>query len=238
MSSRQEEKERRRQERVAREQAEARAAGRRKRLQMVVGGALATLLVAGAIVGIVLAVSGGDDSTTASAGDGETPAANVQLPPQEISDVQDAAKAAGCTVRTVAYAGAGHSEKEFTPADYNSNPPTSGSHNPSWYEDGIYPPGETPQLGQLVHTLEHGRINIQYKPGTPARVVDQLEALYSEMSDGYHLLLYENTTGMDFAVAATAWTQQLGCPEMNDKVFDAIRTFRSRYIDKGPERVP
>jgi hypothetical protein len=25
---------------------------------------------------------------------------------------------------------------------------------------------------------------------------------------------------------------------MNDKVFDAIRTFRARYIDKGPETVP
>ena len=39
-------------------------------------------------------------------------------------------------------------------------------------------------------------------------------------------------------VAATAWTHSLTCPEMNDKVFDAIRTFRARYIDKGPETVP
>ena len=102
----------------------------------------------------------------------------------------------------------------------------------------MYAAEDTPPLGELVHTLEHGRINIQYKPGTPARVVRQLEALYNEMSEGYHLLLYENTTNMDFAVAATAWTQQLGCPEMNDKVFDAIRTFRAQYIDQGPEAVP
>jgi hypothetical protein len=40
------------------------------------------------------------------------------------------------------------------------------------------------------------------------------------------------------AVAATAWTHSLACPRMNDKVFDAIRTFRSRYTDKGPENVP
>ena len=52
------------------------------------------------------------------------------------------------------------------------------------------------------------------------------------------MLLYENTTDMPFAVAATAWTHPLGCPEMNDKVFDAIRTFRAQYIDKGPEKVP
>jgi hypothetical protein len=43
---------------------------------------------------------------------------------------------------------------------------------------------------------------------------------------------------MKAKIAATAWTHSLTCPEMNDKVFDAIRTFRARYIDKGPERVP
>ena len=43
---------------------------------------------------------------------------------------------------------------------------------------------------------------------------------------------------MDAPVAATAWTHSLTCPAMNDKVFDAIRTFRARYIDKGPENVP
>ena len=52
------------------------------------------------------------------------------------------------------------------------------------------------------------------------------------------MLLYENTTGMKPQVAATAWTHSLDCPSMNDKTFDAIRTFRARYIDKGPETVP
>ena len=40
------------------------------------------------------------------------------------------------------------------------------------------------------------------------------------------------------AVAATAWGHSVTCPEMNDKVFDAIRTFRRDYIDQGPENVP
>ncbi len=58
------------------------------------------------------------------------------------------------------------------------------------------------------------------------------------MDGGYHLLLFENGTNMPFAVAATAWDQQLGCPTMNPQVFDAIRAFRDEYIDKGPEKVP
>ena len=90
----------------------------------------------------------------------------------------------------------------------------------------------------LVHTLEHGRINVQYKKGTPEADVAKLEALLAEQNEGYHMLLFENTTGMEPAIAATAWTHSLSCPTMNDKVFDAIRTFRARYIDKGPETVP
>jgi hypothetical protein len=43
---------------------------------------------------------------------------------------------------------------------------------------------------------------------------------------------------MDAAVAATAWTQSLTCPTMNDQVFDAIRAFRTEYTDKGPELIP
>ena len=49
----------------------------------------------------------------------------------------------------------------------------------------------------LVHTLEHGRVNLQYKKGTPASTVSRLEALVAEQNEGYHMLLYENTTDME-----------------------------------------
>jgi hypothetical protein len=52
------------------------------------------------------------------------------------------------------------------------------------------------------------------------------------------MLLFENTTDMPFAVAATAWGHMVGCPTMNDKVFDVLRAFREKWIDKGPEVVP
>ena len=160
------------------------------------------------------------------------------LPEQQTSDLAAAAKAAGCTVQNRPVEGANHADKDFTAADYKDNPPTSGDHNPDWYDDGIYNPGDVPRLGMLVHPLEHGRIEVQYKPGTPAETVRQLEAFMAEQSEGYHMLMFENTTGMESAVAATAWTHSVTCPEMNDKVFDALRTFRARFIDKGPEQVP
>jgi uncharacterized protein DUF3105 len=237
VSSRQEQKEARRRERLERERKEAAAAARRRRLQLVGG----TLLGAAAIAGVVVAIAvgfGGDDSSPSGNATDVDPEVAARIPEQRTTDMEAAAKAAGCKLTNAEFEGASHEEREFTPADYKTNPPTSGNHFPDWYDDGIYEPGTTGQLGMLVHTLEHGRINIQYKKGTPANTVEELEALFNQMNEGYHLLLYENTTNMDAAVAATAWTHSLTCSEMNDKVFDAIRTFRQRYIDRGPETVP
>jgi hypothetical protein len=240
MSSRQAEKEQRRQERLERERAEAAAAGRRKRLQYAFGGVLGLAAIAGVVV-LLTAGLGGGGGGGADSGDGpRAPEANadVKLPVQQTADMDAAAKAAGCTLANPPIEGSTHVDKEFKPSDYKTNPPTSGDHFAQWYEDGIYAPGSTANLGMAVHTLEHGRIDVQYKPGTPAATVAQLEALLAEQSQGYHMLLFENTTRMDAQVAATAWGHSVTCPAMNDKVFDALRTFRARWIDKGPEQVP
>jgi hypothetical protein len=238
VSHRQEEKERRRQERLEREQADARAAANRRRLQLVGGALLGLAAIAAVVVALVVGLGGGDDETPAKGSDPADATAAVKLPEQATSDLDEAVKAAGCTLTHAEYEGAGHEEKDFKPSDYKTNPPTSGAHFPEWYDDGVYAPGTVPNLGMLVHTLEHGRIDVQYKKGTPAADVAKLEALLQEQNEGYHMLLFENTTNMDAQVAATAWTQLLTCPDMNDKVFDALRTFRARYIDKGPESVP
>jgi Protein of unknown function (DUF3105) len=235
VSSRQEEKQRRREERLAREQAEKARAARRTRLQFALGGVVALAAIAVAVVLLTGAVGGSDDE-----GSAESPQASskVSLPEQQIGDINEAAKAAGCKLANPPIEGNTHETKDFKASDYKTNPPTSGNHNPDWYQDGVYVPGSTPRLGMLVHPLEHGRIEVQYKPGTPKGTVDELEALLAEQDDGYHMMLFQNTTGMSAQVAATAWGHSLTCPQMNDKVFDAIRTFRSEYIDKGPENVP
>jgi hypothetical protein len=172
--------------------------------------------------------------------DASTPAPTAveDLPPVKIRSLPAAAKAAGCTLSDPPVEGAQHENREFTENDYNSNPPVGGTHFPEWYPDGVYAPGTTPHLGMLVHTLEHGRIDLQYKPGTPAATVGRLEKLVDELDGGYHMLLFQNETKMPYEVAATAWGHLLGCPKMNDKVFDAVRAFRNAYVDKGPEIIP
>jgi hypothetical protein len=238
MASRQEEKQRRRAEREAAEAKAASAAARARRLQMIGG---AVLVIAVVAVAAVLISSGGGGSSSSN-DPSSTKGANVAIPapgPLAKGDkLAAAAKAAGCVSKTFPSEGRTHTTSTVT---YKTNPPTSGNHNPTPAQDGIYDPGNTPEKENFVHALEHGRIEIQYAPGTPKHTRDQLETLFNEKvngTEGYHTLLFENNTNMPYAVAATAWTHLLGCPKMNDKVFDAIRAFRLAYTDKGPEFIP
>jgi hypothetical protein len=234
MSSRQEEKQRRREEREAEERKAQSAAARSRRLQMVGGGILVAAVIA--VVIVLVAGGGSSDSGPSAKTSGATiPAAG---PNAKSDKLAVAAKAAGCTAKTYPSEGRSHTTATVT---YKTNPPTSGNHNPTPAEDGIYDPGNTPAKENFVHALEHGRIEIQYRKGTPKSTIDQLVTLFNEKvngAEGYHTLLFENNTNMPYAVAATAWTQMLGCKTMNPKVFDAIRAFRARYTDKGPEFIP
>src|ERR1700754_568866 len=225
MSSRQEEKERRRKEREAAEQAAKASAARRTRLQIVFGVVLVVLLL-GAGTALAVGVLGGDDNGTTGGG-GDTAA----IPAVKEGDLKKAAAAANCDLKEdLPNEGRNHESKEFKPSDYKQNPPTSGNHFPEWYQDGEYEPGDTPELGKVVHALEHGRIELQYAKGTPANTVAQLRSVFNEMDDGYHMLLFENGTNMPYAVAATAWDNSLGCKTMNPKVFDALRDFTKAHI--------
>jgi hypothetical protein len=87
-----------------------------------------------------------------------------------------------------------------------------------------------------VHALEHGRIIIQFAPDAAEETQAGLLALFEESPR--HVIWVPNETDMPYEVAATAWDHLIGCGEMNDRVYDAIRAFRNEYRDKGPEDVP
>jgi hypothetical protein len=232
MSSRQEEKERRRKEREAAEQAAKAQARRRTRLQIVFGVVLVVVLL-GAGTALAVGVLGGGDGGTSGGGGDSAP-----IPALKEGDLKKAAAAANCDLKeNLPNEGRNHESKEFKPSDYKQNPPTSGNHFPEWYEDGEYNPGDTPELGKIVHALEHGRIELQYKPGTPANTVAQLRSVFNEMDDGYHMLLFQNGTNMPYAVAATAWDNMLGCKTVTPAMWDALRDFTKAHIDQGPEIV-
>ena len=235
MSSRKEQKEKLREERLAREAAAQAAERRRRMMGFGVGGALAAAAIAAVVVAIA-AGGGGDGKDKPRA----APTNTVAIPAQKVTNLDAAAKAAGCTLRTFTPGANDRSHVEGT-VQYKQNPPVFGPHNPVWASDGDYVGQGAPPTEKLVHPLEHGRVNIWYKPTLPAREISQLETLFSEpmegKPEGYKQILVERPS-LPGAVAASAWGQQLVCPKFNDEVFDAIRTFRVAYVDKGPESVP
>ena len=233
MTTRRDEKDRRRREREEREAAARRSQARRTRL---VQAGLGAFLLAAVVVGIVLALGGGDEDGAPQA------SSQVTLPERRETDLAAAARAAGCEYREFPSEGRDHLPNSGdTFDDYKTNPPTSGTHDPVPAEDGIYEPGQSPPKEAWVHTLEHGRVILQHRPGLPARQRAQLEALFNEPNrgqPGYHMVLLENNTDMEYAVAAVAWTASVGCEQVNDRTWDALRAFRDRYTDQAPELIP
>jgi Protein of unknown function (DUF3105) len=216
MASRQEEKERRRRERLEAEQAAQRAASR-KRVLTIGGGAVLVIAVIAAIAVVALA-GGGDKADT--------------------SNLAADAKAAGCTYGSFKSEGRNHTTGKV---NYKTNPPTSGNHNPTPAQDGIYAPGNSPAVGNWVHSLEHGRILFQYKAGTAASQVAAFQKIAEEELNGtaaYHVLMFQNNTNMPTRFALVAWTKSLTCDTLDSKSEDVMRSFRKAFTDKGPELIP
>jgi hypothetical protein len=227
---REEERERLRQARQERESGQDKA--EKLRLYAVYGVAgLIGLLV---VVGIVAAIasSGGGDggashiNQTSGSSNGVSPdeREGTAVAAVKVANLKQAADRAGCTLQL----GLKDEGKEHIPPtaptpDYKTNPPTSGNHVEPPYQqaDGAY--SETPAEIFIVHSLEHGRMEIQYSSELPDEDQLALKGLYETMYGG--TLLFPNDN-MDYAVAATTWTNLLGCPTYKgDITLDAIRDF-------------
>lgn len=235
MATRKEEKEALRQRRLDKE-AEQKASDR-KRLTLAYGvGAVVAIVAA---VGIFIAVSsgGGDDKSSSgeahinldlSAGstNGVQPDERAGTPPPaaKTASLTAAAKAAGCKVQLkLRDEGHQHIPPSAKTPDYKTDPPTSGPHVEPPYQqaDGAY--SEMPQEIDIVHSLEHGRLEIQYSPKLPEKAQLELKGLYDTMYGA--ALLFPNTK-MPSEVAATTWTNLLTCPTYEGAAtLDAIRAF-------------
>src|SRR3989338_8824047 len=134
--------------------------------------------------------------------------------------------------RQVAYEGDTH-VAEGTDVTHQSNPPTSGNHWPVPLTDGVYKMEKPDEA--VVHSLEHGRVWISYKPSLPANIVEQLENL----GTGQALIVTprsENETD----IALAAWIRLDTFNLNSDRTLDEqrVKDFIKRYKNKGPEFIP
>jgi Protein of unknown function (DUF3105) len=234
MATRKEEREALRQRRLDKETEQS--SSDRKRLTIAYGvGAVVVLAVA--VVVIVLASGGGGSANSggeahinlnASYGstNGIQPDERAGTPPPavKVTNLQTAAKQAGCKLRLhLKDEGHEHIPPGSPTPDYETNPPTSGTHVEPPYQqaDGAY--REMPAEIDFVHSLEHGRLEIQYAPDLPEEDQLALKGLYDTMYGATLLFPNEN---MPYAVAATTWTNLIGCPTYKGSItLDAIRAF-------------
>ena len=235
MATRKEEKEALRQRRLDKEAEQSQTD--RRRLTVAYG--LGALVIAVIAVAVVVLASGGGASGSGGDGrrtststsptarpTGSTPDERIGTPPPaaKVTNLQAAAKKAGCQLRLhLKDEGHEHIPPGSQTPDYKTNPPTSGAHVEPPYQqaDGAY--REKPEPIDFVHSLEHGRLEIQYAPDLPEDEQLALKGLYDTMYGAS--LLFPNEE-MPYAVAATTWTNLIGCPTYKGAAtLDAIRAF-------------
>jgi Protein of unknown function (DUF3105) len=256
MSSRREDKERLRAERLAAESREKSQARRRLIAGYFVAGLLGAAVLAGLVV--VLASSGGGNGGVEASANCDNPDnAHVQsqsgstdgleldcregTPPPEIQfgDLRESAQEAGCELKLNEPDEGNAHIPDTTPFTYKTNPPTSGSHNPTPIADGAYltplsdDTSTSPNVRNFVHSLEHGRVEIHYNPDLPEEEQLAIKGVFDEDPAGMIMIPDPN---MPYAVAVTAWTQLIGCPNYNPIDLDVIRNFRDTYRGNGPEQ--
>jgi hypothetical protein len=241
---REEERERLRQAREEREAEQAKASRRRLMVGYAVAGAIGLAVLAG--IGIVIASSGGKNSggqahieQSSGSTNGVKPdeREGTPPPPLKVANLQKAAKQAGCVLRLhLKDEGHQHIPPSAPTPHYGTNPPTSGPHVEPPYQqaDGAY--REMPAEIDMLHSLEHGRVEIQYAPSLSEGEQLELKGLYDTMYGG--ALLFPNKN-MSYRVAATAWTNLMGCTEYRGAItLDAIRDFGKatwgRYGGENP----
>jgi hypothetical protein len=255
MANRREERERLRRERLAAQQ----RASSEERRRLMLGYAVAGVIVLAILVGIVMVVAGGGEQTVTAGGrelsEEDLRAAGIQSasgvindyaldtregtepPPVQEGRLEEAAKAAGCKLRLdLPNEGNTHFGEGAEPPKYKTDPANSGDHiNPDKVQsDGAYAEPVEPKY--YVHSLEHGRVVIQYAPELPEEEQLQLKGVFDESPEG--MLLSPNDT-MDSLVAAAAWQNLLLCDEFRGQAtLDAIRAFRDTFRGRGPEAVP
>jgi hypothetical protein len=116
--------------------------------------------------------------------------------------------------------------------NYNSDPPTSGSHYAETIPAGFY---DTPQRDEhVVHNLEHGHIVISYDCSKLAdcdAVKQQLRSLGNRYNNWKVTIIPRENRDTAIGVAAWGWLDKMDAYDET-----RIRQFIDAWRDKGPEK--
>ncbi len=109
--------------------------------------------------------------------------------------------------------------------EYDSLPPTGGTHNPTWQKCGIY--SEPVRAQYVLHSMEHGAVWITYQEDLPAAEIAKLERAANSVSSSV-LSPYPN---LQSPIVLTAWAVQLEVDSADDP---RIQEFINEFA-RGPQ---
>jgi hypothetical protein len=149
-----------------------------------------------------------------------------------------AATAAGCgAIQTIPDQGRNHIQPPAT-FNYDSNPPTSGSH---YAITGTAPAPTGVHTAAIpdeyqVHNLEHGHIGIQYAPALSTSIIDALES-FTTGHDTYVFMAPRPSLPTGVQLAFTRWDNLVNCasPTNASSVVSFAQKFYDAYHGLGPE---
>lgn len=119
-------------------------------------------------------------------------------------------------------------ERYGAPYAWNSDPPTSGWHDPVPAPWGVYE--EPVQPAKLVHNLEHGGVVVQYERLARA----DLRKLTELVQEEPRKVVLAPAPDLGTKLAVSSWGRLMTCRSFEP---DALGRFIQSYRDKGPEKV-
>ncbi|MFB6281405.1 MAG: DUF3105 domain-containing protein [Haloferacaceae archaeon] len=120
-----------------------------------------------------------------------------------------------------------------TDVEYGTYPPTSGPHYDGTVAAGFYE--ETPPMGELVHTLEHGAVVIYYDPAALTDAARESLRAWADAHTGTWqsvVVVPHPRENPDAPYVLTAWRHLLRMDEYDPQV---VRAFLAEYLGRGPE---
>jgi hypothetical protein len=169
-----------------------------------------------AILAVLVACGGGGDSTSSSSTSSTTtPTGTTDAVSGDCGSIEEV---------DVELAGQ-HTDQDFSAADYPTNPPTGGDHNPTPLEAGNFY-HDPPRLGEAVHLLEHGAV-IGWTNGLSSADQKAVEEEFNTVfQDGYYQLAVVENPELDVPFALSAWGAMQKCDEVDTSI---IRPFVEQW---------
>jgi uncharacterized protein DUF3105 len=142
----------------------------------------------------------------------------VSLPPVEETELDNAARAAGCELRR---------ERRGE----RLNPPVSGAPGVAPARAGVYE--QAPDVRSLVSALRRGVIVIHVRGNIDDGFLEDLRSVHAAAPNG--TIVTPNETGMRYEIGVTAYRRLLACERASEASIDALLLFRGRYLGSGPD---